>query len=83
MVHADAREQDLRLAEQISEEARSNPNSPFAHKFVGILAGKVVVVADTAEDGLTKLRELDPDPGNGLLIAASADHESVYEIWAR
>ena len=32
------------LARQINLEARANPHSPYAHKFVGIANGQVVVV---------------------------------------
>ena len=35
------------IARQINREARADPNSPYAHKFVGIANGKVVGVADT------------------------------------
>ena len=33
------------LANRINAEARSNPQSPYANKFVGIANGKVVVIA--------------------------------------
>ncbi len=39
-------ERNRELADQINAEARSNPQSPYANKFVGIANGKVVVVAD-------------------------------------
>ena len=40
--------QDLNreLADQINREARSNPQSPYVNKCVGIANGQVVVVAD-------------------------------------
>src|SRR5947208_5815164 len=40
-------EANEQLARQINEEARSDPHSPYAGKFVGIANGQVIVVADT------------------------------------
>jgi hypothetical protein len=37
------------LACKINEEARRNPQSPYANKFVGIANGQVAVVADSDE----------------------------------
>jgi hypothetical protein len=75
-------EQDLELARSISREARANPASPYAHKYVGILDGKVVVVADSAEEGLRELRKIDPNRDRGLLIDASVDYDAVHHVWS-
>jgi hypothetical protein len=72
---------DLDLARSISRDARANPTSPFAHKYVGILGGKVVVIADSAEEGLRQLRKIEPDRDKGLLIDTSVDYEAVHEVW--
>jgi hypothetical protein len=74
-------EQDLELARKISREARADPASPYAHKYVGILDGEVVVTADSAEEGLRELRKIEPDRGKGLLIDASVDYDAVEYIW--
>ena len=37
------------LARKINQEARQNPQSAYAHKFVGIANGQVVVIADNPE----------------------------------
>lgn len=74
-------EEDLELARKISGEARANPASPYAHKYVGILDGKVVVVANSPEEGLRELRRIEPDRDKGLLIDTSVDHDAVQEIW--
>jgi hypothetical protein len=73
-------EQDWKLARKINKEARRNPASPYAGKFVGILDGKVVVVADSPEEGIDQLRAIDPDPMKGLLMEASADYDTPLEI---
>jgi hypothetical protein len=74
-------ERDLELAREISREARANPGSRYAGKYVGILDGKVVVTADSPEEGLQDLRRIDPDHSRGLLIDASVDYEGVHDIW--
>jgi hypothetical protein len=40
-------EQARKLGRRINRDARSNPNSPYARKVVGIRRGEVVIVADT------------------------------------
>ena len=74
-------ERDFELARRISREARADPASPYAHKYVGILNGKVVVIADSPEEGLGELRRIEPDRDKGLLIDTSVDHDAVHEIW--
>jgi pyruvate dehydrogenase complex dehydrogenase (E1) component len=75
--------QDLNreLAQRINAEARSNPKSPYANKFVGIANGKVVVVTDDLDDLARGLREAEPDPTKTLGVEASRDYTEVHEIW--
>ncbi len=75
--------QDLNreLARRINQEARSNPQSPYANKFVGIANGQVVVVADDLDDLARRLRLLEPDPTRTFCVEASRDHTVVEEIW--
>jgi hypothetical protein len=75
--------QDLNrdLARQINAEARSNPQSPYANKFVGIANGKVVVIADDLDEVVRTLRQLEPDPRNCFFVEASRDYDEVHEIW--
>jgi hypothetical protein len=82
-VNVDVRpqEQDLALARNISREARANPASPYARKYIGILDGKVLVIASSPEEGLRELRKAAPDTGRGLLIDTSVDYDAVHEIW--
>jgi hypothetical protein len=59
------------LADQINAEARSNPQSQYANKFVGIANGQVVVVADEFEMMSRRLRQIEPDPSKCCGVEAS------------
>lgn len=72
---------DDELAKAINRDARSNPDSPYAGKYVGILDGKVVVVCDDLKSVVDALCEIDRDPTRGLFLEASADYETSHEIW--
>jgi hypothetical protein len=69
------------LARQINQEARRNPQSPYAGKLVGIANGQVVVVADSWREVLERLRQVEPDPAKCYCVEASADYDRVEEIW--
>jgi hypothetical protein len=69
------------LANQINAEARSNPQSPYANKFVGIANGKAVVIADHFEELIAQLRLAEPDPKKCYGVVASRDYTEVHEIW--
>jgi hypothetical protein len=75
--------QDLNrdLARRINEEARKNPQSPYANKFVGIANGQVVVVADDFDAMVRRLRQIEPDPSKTFGVEASRDYSVVEEIW--
>ncbi len=75
--------QDLNreLARRINAEARSNPQSPYANKFVGIANGQVVVVTDDLDDLARRLRQAEPDPTRTFGVEASRDYDEVDEIW--
>lgn len=75
--------QDLNreLARQINEEARNDPQSPYANKFVGLANGKVVVVADDLDEMIRRLRQIEPDPNKTFGIEASENLDEVHEIW--
>ena len=70
-----------RVARQINQEARHDPNSPYAGKLVGIANGQVVVVADSWREVVESLRQVEPDPAKCYCLDASADYERVEEIW--
>lgn len=75
--------QDLNreLARQINEEARNNPQSPYANKFVGIANGQVVSVADDIDEMIRQLQLAEPDPRKSFWVEASRDYDEVHEIW--
>jgi hypothetical protein len=75
--------QDLnrKLARRINEEARTNPQSPYANKFVGIANGQVVAVADDLDEMTRQLRQAETDPRNCFWVEASRDYDQVHEIW--
>ena len=62
-------------------EARQDPQSPYANRFVGIANGQVVVVADDLEGMVRRLRQIEPDPSKTFGIEASRDYSVVEEVW--
>jgi len=75
--------QNEELARQINREARANPNSPYAGKYVGIVRGQVVAVADTLGKLMHLLDRIEPDPERCFCIEASADYEGPHYIWGQ
>jgi hypothetical protein len=69
------------LAERINEEAKNNPHSPYAGKFVGIANGQVVVVTDDSDSLYYRLKEIEPDPRKVFGVEASRDYSKVEYIW--
>jgi hypothetical protein len=74
-------ELNRQLAEKINAEARANPQSPYANKFVGIANGQVVVVADNFDEMIRRLRQVEPEPSKTFGVEASRDYSIVEEIW--
>ena len=72
---------NLELARRINLETRSNPQSPYANKFVGIANGQVVVVADDLDAMVHRLHLIEPDPSKTMCVEASLDYSVVEEIW--
>ncbi len=81
MTLEEEREQNRKLGRQINREARSDPNLPYAGKYVGILRGQVVVVADTLDEVGETLERLEPDRHRRYYVEASADYDSTEYIW--
>jgi hypothetical protein len=69
------------LARAINEEARRDPHSPYAGKWVGIANGQVAVVADTLGEMAKELRRIEPDPQKSFGVQASRDYTKVTYIW--
>lgn len=74
-------EQDDRLAREINREARSDPSSRYAGKFVAIGRGKIIAIVDSLDEAVTALRQELPSREEGLVIEASADYQGPHEIW--
>jgi len=70
------------LARQINEEARRNPQSPYAGKFVGLANGKVVAVADDLDEMVELLEKVESDPMKTYCLEASRGYDEVIEIWS-
>ncbi len=73
-------ERNRELAKRINEEARRDPQSPYANKFVGIVDGQVVVVADNPDELGRRLRQIEPDPCKCYWVEASRDYSEVHHI---
>jgi hypothetical protein len=69
------------LARQINDEARRDPHSPYAHQFVGIANGQVVVIAADPDEVSRRLRQLEPDPRKCFIVEASRDYDEVDAVW--
>jgi hypothetical protein len=68
------------LAQRINREALADPSSPFAGKFVGIVNGQVVVVADDVQTAWFRLDELEPNKRRTCLFEASRDYSRVEHV---
>lgn len=69
------------LARRINQEARANPQSPYAGKFVAIANGQVVFVTDDLDELGRRLEQLAFSPGEVLCVEASHDYDKVQYIW--
>lgn len=70
------------VADTINREALSNPQSPYAGKFVGIVGGKVAAVAGTLGDLVGALEQQSADRNQTFIIEAGVDYDKVIEIWS-
>lgn len=70
------------LARRINDEARMDPQSLYAGKFVGFANGRVAIVADSLEDVVQRLEQLEPDPQRTFYIEAGLDYDAVQPIWS-
>jgi len=69
------------LAERINDEARNDPHSPYAGKWVGIANGQVVVITDDPVDLFYRLAEIEPDSRRVFGLDAGHDPNKVEYIW--
>ena len=73
---------NLELARKINEEARNDPQSPYAGKVVGIVNGQVMAVASDLDELVQRLRQLQVDLSQALSLEVGIDYDEVQEIWA-
>ncbi len=81
MSQSDVQMRNRQRAEELIEEVRINPQSPYANKFVGIANGQVVVVADDLDQLVRGLEDAEPDPSKTFWVEPSRDYSEVVEIW--
>ncbi len=77
----EVRERNRELANRINEEARIDPRSPYAGKFVGIVNGQVVAVTEDVDLLLRRLREIETDPRRVFLVDPDHDPTKVEYVW--
>ena len=81
MTLSEVEQRNRDLAQTINREARSNPNSPYAGKFVGIANGQVVALGDDVDDVVRRVLAVESDARRTFLVEASRDYDEVVEIW--
>ena len=79
---ADSLSKNQELARQINEEARTNPNSRYKGKFVGIANGQIVAVSDELDEVVRDLRRVEANPQRTFCLEAGLDYDEVQEIWS-
>lgn len=75
-------DQNRELALRINEEARANPASPYAGKFIGIVRGAVAVVADDLDELGHALDKMSATPEETFCIEAGRDYDEPEYIWS-
>jgi hypothetical protein len=68
------------VARRINQEARSDPTSPYAGKWVVIVKGQVAATADSWEELHRTLHRLGADPAETYCVEASRDYDEVMDI---
>ncbi len=69
------------LCRQINREARANPQSPYAGKWVGMVGGKVVAVADTLDEIAAQMEKIEPDRTKRFVFKGDADYDTTDYVW--
>lgn len=77
----DVQTANRQLAQDLLDEARRDPNSPYAGKFVGIANGRVVVVSDDWDNLARRLHQIEPDPSRTFGVEVGRDYSRVEHIW--
>lgn len=61
-------ERNLRIAEAVCRDFEWHGQKFREGEYRVLLDGKIIAVADNADDAISALRALDPDPKHGLVI---------------
>ncbi len=69
------------LADKIGMEARSDPQSIYAGKFVGLANGQVAVIGDNWDDLIPRLLQVETDRSKLFVFEANREYGKVCEIW--
>ena len=69
------------VARKLVDDARNDPRSAYAGKFIGIANGQVVVIADNWDELARRLRQAEPDPNKAFGVEVGLDYDTVQEIW--
>src|SRR5438270_8622026 len=80
-LHNPVFEHNVEVARKVNAEARQNPQSSYANKWVGIANGQVVAVADTFDEMDRRLRQIEPDLSKVLRLDASRDYADAEKTW--
>ena len=78
---SEAYKENEALFRQINREARANPQSPYAGKWVGMVGGKVVAVADTVAEIIAQMKKIEPDRTKRFAFKGDADYDTTDYIW--
>jgi hypothetical protein len=78
---SEVQECNRELARRVNEEARTNPNSPYAGKFVGIANGQVITVGDDLDEVVRGVQQVEADPQRMFFLEAGLDYSEVQDIW--
>lgn len=76
------RDPNHELARKINDEALSNPESPYAGKFIGIVRGTVAVVANDLDELGRALDGMSAAPEDTFCIEAGRDYDEPEFVWS-
>lgn len=78
----DEQQKNLEVAQRINRETRSNPDSAYAGKTIGVWHEEVVAVGETLDEVCKQLDELGDVGQEAVVIEASRDYEDKVMFWS-
>ena len=67
------------LGDQVFEDAKHHPEK-YGGKYIGIANGRVVIAADSLNEIVDRLREVEPVPMRCFIVDMSRDPDKVYHV---